>query len=122
MINILISTLLLCFNNILPEINTKYSTTIKIPLIGKQHVEYERTSKLISEIKLTGKINKNGKIFFNINNPSNYELDNNLLSILQKYKCTLYNPYYDNEEDKIIVTIKINIIKFTKNLILTKND
>ena len=119
----MISTILfsLVLNKILPPIGNIYYTSINIPLIGTQNVKYERTKKLISEVSLSGKVNKQGYIYFDNNDPYKYTLDDTLENILKKYKCTLSDPYYDNINDIITLNIKINIIRYSKKLILT-ND
>jgi hypothetical protein len=111
----------LSLNNMLPPIGNTYYTSINIPLIGRQNVKYERTKKLISEVSLSGKINNQGYIYFDNNDPYKYTLDDTLKNILKKYKCTLSDPYYDNINDIITLNIKINIIRYSKKVILT-ND
>ncbi len=111
----------LSLNKMLPPIGNTYYTSINIPLIGTQNVKYERTKKLISEVSLSGKVNKQGYIYFDNNDPYKYTLDDTLENILKKYKCTLSDPYYDNINDIITLNIKINIIRYSKKLILT-ND
>jgi len=111
----------LSLNKMLPPIGNTYYTSINIPLFGTQNVKYERTKKLISEVSLSGKVNKQGYIYFDNNDPYKYTLDDTLENILKKYKCTLSDTYYDNINDIITLNIKINIIKYSKKLILT-ND
>ena len=111
----------LSLNKILPPIGNTYYTSINIPLIGTQNIKYERTKKLISEVSLSGKVNKQGYIYFDNNYPYKYTLDDTLENILKKYKCTLSDPYYDNINDIITLNLKINIIRYSKKLILT-ND
>lgn len=108
----------LVLNKILPPIGRTYFTSINIPLIGMQNIKYERTKNLISEINLSGKINKQGYIYFDINDPYKYTLDNTLNNLLKKYKCTLSEPYYDNINDIITLNLKINIIRFSKKITL----
>lgn len=104
--------------NILPPINNVYKTTLNVPLLGKQNIEYKRIGLLESEIKLYGKLNSVGYIYFDKTNVYNYKLDDNLKDIIKKYRCTIYNPYYDKEKDLINFKIKINIIQFQKTLVL----
>lgn len=111
----------LILNNMLPPIGNKYYTSINIPLIGRQNIKYERTKKLISKVSLSGKVNKQGYIYFDNNDSYKYTLDDTLENILKKYKCTLSDPYYDNINDIITLNIKINIIRYSKKLILTNN-
>lgn len=112
----------LSLNKMLPPIGNTYYTSINIPLIGTQNVKYERTKKLISEVSLSGKVNKQGYIYFDNNDPYKYTLDDTLENILKKYKCTLSDPYYDNINDIITLNIKINIIRYSKKLILTNDE
>tara|TARA_B100001175_G_scaffold286813_1_gene268801 strand:- start:3941 stop:4363 length:423 start_codon:yes stop_codon:yes gene_type:complete len=118
MLGFLLSTLILSLNNILPPINNIYYTSVHVPIAGKQNIMYERLSKYQSEIKLTGTVTVNGYVFFDKKNPYKYEVDDNLKNVLKKYKCTLYEPNYDSEEDIITLKIKINLIRYTKRLIL----
>jgi len=105
-------------NNILPPINNIYYTSINIPLAGKQNIIYERREKLISELKLSGKVNVVGNIYFNENNPYEYTLDDNLNHIIKKYKCSLYDPFYDKKKDIISLKIRLNLLRYTKMLTL----
>ena len=110
---------LLFINNILPPINNIYYTSINIPLIGNQHVTYQRIEKLKSVIKLSGKINQNGYIYYDMNNPYKYTLDDKLKYTINKYRCSIDNPIYYTNSDIIELKIKINLINYTKKLILT---
>lgn len=110
--------LILSLNNILPPINNVYHSSIYVPIAGKQNILYERTSKYKSEIKLSGRVNVNGYVYFDKNNPFNYDFDDNIKEVLKKYKCTLYDPKYDSEEDIISLKIRINLIRYTTKLTL----
>ena len=104
--------------NILPPINNIYKTTLNVPLLGKQNIEYKRIGLLESEVKLYGKLETTGYIYFDKTNVYNYKLDDNLKDIVKKYRCTIYNPYYDKKNDLINFKKKINIIQFQKTLVL----
>ena len=104
--------------NILPPINNIYKTTINVPLIGKQNIQYKRIGLLESEVKLDGKINAVGYIYFDKANIYNYKFDNTLKNIVKKYRCNIYNPFYCKKQDLLSLKIKINIIRFQKTLIL----
>lgn len=108
--------------NILPPINNIYKTSLNIPLLGSQNIEYKRIGLLESQVKLDGRLNAIGYINFNENNIYEYSFDETLQKIVKKYKCTIYNPYYDNINDIINFKIKINIIQFQKTLILKNID
>ena len=112
----------LSLNNVLPPIGNRYYTSISIPLIGTQNVKYERIKELISEVSLSGKVNKRGYIYFDNNDLYKYTLDDTLENILKKYKCTLSDPYYDNINDIFTLNIKINIIRYSKKLILINDE
>lgn len=112
----------LSLNNMLPPIGNRYYTSINIPLIGTQNVKYKRTKKLISEVSLSGKVNKQGYIYFDNKDPYKYTLDNTLENILKKYKCTLSEPLYDNINDVITLNIRINLIRFSKKLTLMNDE
>ena len=109
---------LLCINNILPPINKIYITNINIPLIGKQNILYERTEKYKSKLILNGIVNSEGNIYYDKKNVYNYELNNNLINILKKYKCSFSDANYDVNNDIISLKLKIKIIGYTTKLIL----
>jgi hypothetical protein len=129
--------LLLVLSYSLPPLNNIYSGSINFPLLGKQNIEFERLKKNTSHIKLFGLINCNGYIYYDENNENNennenvsnkcininYELDNNLLNIIRKYRCTIEAPYYDVRSDTILFILKINMLGLTKSIKLlnTKN-
>lgn len=104
--------------NILPPINNIYKATLNVPLIGKQNIEYKRIGLVESKVKLYGKLDVTGYIYFDKTNVYNYKLDDNLKNIIKIYRCTIYNPYYDKDNDLINFKIKINIIQFQKTLVL----
>ena len=104
---------------ILPPINNIYKTTINIPILGSQNIEYERIAFYKSKVRLNGIINEIGNIYIKKNNIYDYEFDDVLKKIIKKYKCELYNPCYNFEDDNIVIQLKIKIIKFSKKLILT---
>lgn len=113
---------LLSLNNILPPINNIYYTSLNIPLAGKQNIMYERRENLVVELKLSGKVNVNGYIYFNENNLNEYELDNNLKNLIRKYRCSFFNPYYDNNKDIISLQIRLNLLRYTKTITLHNLD
>ena len=126
--------LLLVLSYSLPQLNTLYRGSISFPLLGKQTIEFERLKKNTSQVRLIGLINCNGYIYNdenyenneNISNKCiniNYELDNNLLNIIRKYRCTIEAPYYDVSSDTILFILKINMLGLTKSIKLlnTKN-
>ena len=106
---------------ILPPINNIYKTKITIPFIGNQNIEYERIKKYESQVRLNGIINDKGSIYINKENIYDYSFDEVLQKIINKYKCEIYNPYYDYEDDIIKLKIKINLINFRKTLFLKKS-
>jgi hypothetical protein len=126
MLTIFITLLSFCFNNspiekILPPINNIYKTNVNIPLIGNQNIEYERTKYYVSEVRLDGLINAKGNVYIDKNNIYDYTFDEILKNIIKKYKCELNNPYYNFEDDVIVIEIKIKLLKFGKKLILVNN-
>lgn len=105
-------------HKLLPPIKNVYTSNINIPFIGKQNIEYERIKLYESEVRLKGLINENGKIFFDKQNNNDYYYDNILQKIINKYKCELNNPYYNNKDDVIIIKFKIKLFRFTTTLLL----
>ena len=91
--------LLLALSYSLPPLNNVYSGSINFPLAGKQNIEFERLKKNTSQVRLYGLINCKGYVYndendekdendeYNIINTMNYELDNNLINIMSKYRC-----------------------------------
>jgi hypothetical protein len=122
--------LLLVLSYSLPPLNNVYKGSISFPLLGKQTIEFERLKKNTSQVRLIGLINCNGYIYNNENYENyennenvsnkciniNYELDNNLLNIVRKYRCTIEAPYYDVSSDMILFVLKINVLSLTKTI------
>ena len=111
----------------LPPINNIYIATVNVPVIGKQNIEYERLSELKSEIRMSGIINDVAYINYNlVTNNSNklykYELDNNLIRILKKYRCELSNPSYTPFTDIASIEILVRLINFKKIIILKNKE
>tara|TARA_B100001093_G_scaffold520287_1_gene614283 strand:- start:2047 stop:2442 length:396 start_codon:yes stop_codon:yes gene_type:complete len=111
----------------LPPVNNIYIATVNVPVIGKQNIEYERQSELKSEIRMSGIINDVAYINYNlVSNNSNklyeYELDNNLIRILKKYRCELSNPSYTPFTDIASIEILVRLINFKKIIILKNKE
>ena len=115
-----ISNIIFLLSHVLPPINNVYSGNINL-LIGKQNILFKRIEKTTSEITLNGIINCKGYIY-NIEDIENYKLDNNLQNIINKYKCVIENPIYNNENDKVIFVLKIKVLKITKKIQLNNID
>ena len=127
--------LLLALSYSLPPLNNVYSGSINFPLAGKQNIEFERLKKNTSQVRLYGLINCNGYVYndendekddnnendeYNIINTMNYELDNNLINIMSKYRCSIEAPLYDVKNDTILFVLKINMLGLTKSIKLLK--
>ena len=127
--------LLLALSYSLPPLNNVYGGSISFPLAGKQNIEFERLKKNTSQVRLYGLINCKGYVYndendesdekdendeYNIINTMNYELDNNLINIMSKYRCSIEAPLYDVKNDTILFVLKINMLGLTKSIKLLK--
>ena len=130
--------LLLALSYSLPPLNNVYGGSINFPLAGKQNIEFERLKKNTSQVRLYGLINCKGYVYnnendesddnnendendeYNIINTMNYELDNNLINIMSKYRCSIEAPLYDVKNDTILFVLKINMLGLTKSIKLLK--
>jgi short-subunit dehydrogenase len=127
--------LLLALSYSLPPLNNVYCGSINFPLAGKQNIEFERLKKNTSQVRLYGLINCKGYVYndendesddnnendeYNIINTMNYELDNNLINIMSKYRCSIEAPLYDVKNDTILFVLKINMLGLTKSIKLLK--
>jgi len=127
--------LLLALSYSLPPLNNVYGGSINFPLAGKQNIEFERVKKNTSQVRLYGLINCNGYVYndendekddnnendeYNVINTMNYELDNNLINIMSKYRCSIEAPLYDVKNDTILFVLKINMLGLTKSIKLLK--
>jgi hypothetical protein len=122
--------LLLALSYSLPPLNNVYSGSISFPLLGKQNIDFERLKKNTSQLRLYGIINCNGYIYNDENDETdendknksntcltmNYELDEYLLNIIRKYRCSIEAPYYDVRNDTILFILKINMLGLTKSI------
>ena len=129
---------LLTLSYSLPPLNNVYCGSISFPLAGKQNIEFERLKKNTSQVILHGLINCNGYVYndendendknindkndknINVTNSMNYELDNNLINIVSKYRCSIEAPLYDVKNDTILFVLKINMLGLTKSIKLLK--
>ena len=109
----------------LPSINKVYSVIIVFPLLGNQNIEFERLKKNTSQVRLSGLINCKGYIYNDLTDlkdtnyekkTMNYELDNTLKNIMNKYRCSIEAPYYDVSNDIILFVLKINMLGLTKSV------
>lgn len=130
MFNILALTLASAYA--LPSINKVYSVALVFPLLGNQNIEFERLKKNTSQVRLSGLINCKGYIYNDITDLKdlkdtkdanyekkmyiNYELDNTLKNIMNKYRCSIESPYYDVNNDIILFVLKINMLRLTKSV------
>lgn len=108
----------------LPPLNNIYKSSLKIPLLGKQEIYLQRKTKNTASLKMNGIVNTNGKIFYHKtqNNEYNYTFDENINNVLDKYKVSMYNIDYDNENDISKVDIKIRLLNLKKKLIFQNID
>jgi len=124
MFNILTLTLACAYA--LPSINKVYSVALVFPLLGNQNIEFERLKKNTSQVRLSGLINCKGYIYNDLTDLKdtkyekktymNYELDNTLKNIMNKYRCSIEAPYYDVNNDIILFILKINMLGLTKSV------
>jgi len=124
MFNILALTLASAYA--LPSINKVYSVVLVFPLLGNQNIEFERLKKNTSQVRLSGLINCKGYIYNDLTDLKdanyekktcmNYELDNTLKNIMNKYRCSIEAPYYDANNDIILFVLKINMLGLTKSV------
>ena len=122
MINFLVFLFTLINKNIcFPLIGETYSTSVYVPLIGKQYIETGMISKNMAFIKLEGAINEIGtaRILQNDNKEIIY-LSWNLRKIMKKFKSELSFSYYDIENEIIIFIVKVKPIFLNKKIILKK--
>ena len=115
--------LLLALSYSLPPLNNVYSGSISFPLAGKQYIEFERLKKNTSQVRLYGLINCNGYVYNDEKDENesismNYELDEYLINIIRKYRCSIGAPYYDDVNDQILFVLKINMLGITKSITL----
>ncbi len=124
-LTVVLNILAFSFNNgskdvVLPPINNIYKTSINLPFIGNQNIEYERTDVYVSQVRLDGIINECGNVYLDKHNLYDYTFDEVLKRIVDKYKCVLENPYYDAYNDIVVFKLKIKVINFGKTIILKK--
>lgn len=122
MINIIILLFSLISKNFcFPSIGNKYSTTVKIPLIGHQTIETTMINNNIAFIKLEGIINENGTARYLYNDKKQIVyLSWNLRKMMKTCRSEFSFPYYDIDNDRIIFVLKVKPIFLKKKIILEK--
>ena len=111
-INNSINTIYMNDKLITPPIGITYSKQINIPILGKQNIEIEYADKNVALIRLDGTINICGtsKVSYDyINNKEIFELSDSLVKIMDRYKCKIEYPYYDQDND--VITFRLYIAK-----------
>tara|TARA_Y100000591_G_scaffold331024_1_gene363650 strand:- start:3551 stop:3928 length:378 start_codon:yes stop_codon:yes gene_type:complete len=119
--NILLFIFSLNLNNIkLPPIGAIYTRNINLPLIGDQYIETEYINKNTARIQLNGLINENGtsKIYVE-NDKEIVKISDNLLNVMNKYKCNIDTPRYDDKKDTVIFKLNIRYL-FSKEICLIR--
>lgn len=115
----MISLLTVLSTNI-PPVGITYGKEFTIPLMGNQYIETEYINKNTAEIRLKGFINNNGtSTILYKNNEEIIELSDNLINTMNKLKCKLLNPYYDIENDRIILILCFKSL-LSKKIILNR--
>ena len=114
----------MCNCGLLPMVGNKYMGKVSIPYIGKQSVVISQIEKKKSLLTLEGIINTEGAIYYNYFNRTtkkyDYTLDDNLKSIIKKYKCDLIDSFYDKKKDECFVKINIKLLRIKKSIILLR--
>lgn len=110
-------------NSQFPPIGNIYKTTVKIPFVGKQYVEYKQFNNKNSYIYLAGLINLNCTMTINDikycdDNMYYFTFDNDIIENLKKFKCSINNPHYDLSNDIIIFNICLELFNYKKNIVL----
>ena len=109
---------------LLPCIGNNYVGKVSIPYIGKQNVKLFQIERKKSLLTLEGIINTEGIICYNYfnrtTNKYHYTLDDNLISIINKYKCDLIDSFYDKKKDECFVKINIKLLRIKKSIILLR--
>lgn len=109
---------------LLPMVGNEYIGKISIPYLGKQNIKIFQIERKKSLLTLEGIINTEGIIYYNyFNNKTNkydYTLDDNLKSIVNKYRCDLINSFYDKKKDECFVEINIKLLRIKKSIILVR--
>ena len=109
---------------LLPSVGNKYVGKVTIPYIGKQNVKLFQIERKKSLLTLEGIINTEGAIYYNYFNRTtkkyDYTLDDNLKSIIKKYKCDLIDSFYDKKKDECFVKINIKLLRIKKSIILLR--
>ena len=110
-------------NIVFPNVGNKYINKFNIPLVGEQKINAEIITNNTAKIKLSGLINREGSCKYGIFKDELYVIVNhNLKEILDKFKVRFDTQEYDDINDKLKFTLFIQMLKFKKTLILTREN
>lgn len=106
---------------IIPKPGNIYQKKLYIPIIGKQLIEAEIVTNNYAFIRLEGLINEKGTAkYFNANDKHMIKFSYNLRKIIKKYKTELTFPYYDIENDEILLNINIKVINYKTKMKMSR--
>lgn len=104
------------------RVGSEYHTHFKIPLIGRQNIDFTIHHQNYGQIKLSGIVTRQDFVTFNVtrNGKVTFQLGDDLRSFMRKYKSEIKYARYDRILDRAVMVIKIRPIHFTTELILRR--
>lgn len=102
-------------------VGNTYVANFRIPLIfRKQNIEMSFLNDRIATLKLKGFINENGQVYYEydkITQEFEYEPDDNIKKVLNKYLIAISGIYYNETIDEASMVIKSSLTRVYQNII-----
>ena len=102
-------------------VGNTYVANFRIPLIfRKQNIEMSFLNDRIATLKLKGFINENGQVYYEydkITQEFEYEPDDNIKKVLNKYLIAISGIYYNETIDEASMVLKSSLTRVYQNII-----
>ena len=109
---------------LLLPVGQSYATHIKIPPLGAQTVSLSVLNETHARVRLRGLLSTEGLVSFT-HTPGrgfDFELDDELQSVVRKYGCSLSHADFDFAKDEARLTLHIRPLLLKKRLRLARSQ
>lgn len=105
-----------------PPTGASYGKLMHVPIVGDQHMTLHIQSKSVASIELKGIVNHAETLAYSVypDNRVQFVLSNDLIRILNRYRCLIEDPYYNQTDDTACITVNVRLLRLRKQLRLTR--
>ena len=105
-----------------PSIGATYMGSIEVPLIGRQQVVVQVTSRSGGHIHLEGILQRSANFRFAIRSEEAFHivLDDDLQRAMRRWQCRIDHVSFDRQHDAAECTVTVIPIRFRRRISLTR--